>query len=87
MADKSTKVGRSKEAPAKAVTLNLPVEMVDELERMADAQVRARSNMMRVLLHLGMQAFNRGLDFAAEMGIEVPAPGQSAVGTDSGREG
>lgn len=79
MADKSTKRGRP---PAeggiaeKAVTLTLPLEMLDEIERAAAAQMRTRTNMIRVILHTGVQALSEERAHAEELGLIAPPVGK-----------
>lgn len=64
----------------RAIGMKMPSSLIDQIDEMAARQVRTRSNMLRVLVHLGMQAASEDDNFAAEVGIEVPAPGQRRAG-------
>lgn len=60
--------------------MQLPEDLLVNVEAMAEQQLRPRSNMLRVLIHRGMQAVSEDEGVAAEIGLVNPAPGQSSAG-------
>lgn len=62
----------AEEKVERVVGLKMPDEDIRQIDEMAAQQMRNRSNMLRVLIHLGMQSVSADAAFAAEAGLSKP---------------